>query len=237
MVNKGLDELFDKVLRPLRSKNARKIFMIFLERRDALYLTTYDLQNRLHQDGVELTKVELNNWLKSLNDAEIITKGEERGKPTTIEYEDRYTYDMWSLTPQGFRIAADLNKLINGSSLHLDEEEAYSPPDEIKAHKDTQLSASEIEVSSLQTSLLNILWSEKSSVTMEEIKQGFIPPDGLIEDVLSNLISRGIIQEDEALTSKGLLAKVMRLIGFSPRKDVVFRLTEKGRKMATGKLV
>lgn len=237
MVYKGFDELFDKVLRPLRSKNARKIFMIFLERRDALYLTTYDLQNRLHQDGIELTKVELNNWLKSLNDAEIITKGEGRGKPTTIEYDDRYTYDMWSLTPQGFRIVADLNKLIIGSSLNLDEEEAYSRPDEIKAQKDTHLSTSEIEVSSLQKSLLNILSCEKSPFTMEEIKQGFIPPDGEIEDMFSNLISHGIIQKDEAPTSKGLLATVIRLLGFSPRKDVVFRLTEKGRKMATGKLV
>lgn len=233
-INRELDELFDKFLRPLRSKNARGIFLIFLERRDVPYLTTFDLQNRLHQDGVELTKVELNNWLKSLNDAEIITKGERRGKPTTIDYDDRYTFDMWSLTSKGLQIATDLNRLMTGSLTLSKEDESVPAIREIGVYEETSMTDLEIEVSSLQTIMLSILHGEVGPITKASIKQGFTPPDDLIEEALSNLIFQGAVQEEEASDLEGLLTKILRVIGLTPERDVVYRLTEKGRKMASG---
>jgi len=233
-INSKLDELFDKFLRPLRSKNARGIFLIFLERRDAPYLTTLDLQNRLHQDGVELTKVELNNWLKSLNDAEIITKGERRGKPTTIDYDDRYTFDMWSLTSKGLQIATDLNRLMTGSLTISKEDESVPAIREIGVYEETSMTDLEIEVSNLQTFMLSILHGEVGPITKASIKKGFTPPDDLIEEALSNLIFQGVVQEEEPSDFEGLLTKILRVIGLTPERDVVYRLTEKGRKMASG---
>ncbi len=95
-----LEEIFEKTLRPLQSRNARHIFLI-LRDTEQEYLTTYDMQPILEEQGNKLSKVELNNWLTALQDVGLVRKAPERGKPTTIPYTRRYTFDLWKLTQKG----------------------------------------------------------------------------------------------------------------------------------------
>ena len=95
-----LEEIFDKTLRPLQSRNARHIFLILRDTGQE-YLTTYDMQPILEGQENKLNKVELNNWLTALQDVGLVRKASKRGKPTTVPYTRRYTFDLWKLTKKG----------------------------------------------------------------------------------------------------------------------------------------
>lgn len=103
-----LDEAFEKTLRPLMSDSARLIYMTLKESQEP-NLTTLDMQNELRRHGVKLSKKELNNWLSSLQATGLVQKEPERGKPTTIPYDGKYTYDLWSLTEKGRETARRLS--------------------------------------------------------------------------------------------------------------------------------
>ena len=108
--DEDLNELFEIYLRPLRSKNARSIYTLFLDEKREL--TTLDLQERLGQIGISLRKKEINAWLRSLQSATLISKRDERGKPTTIEYNGRYSFDLWNLTRKGWEMAEVLEVIL-----------------------------------------------------------------------------------------------------------------------------
>jgi DNA-binding HxlR family transcriptional regulator len=103
-----LDEAFEKTLRPLMSDSARLIYLTLKESQEP-NLTTLDMQNKLKNQGVKLSKKELNNWLSSLQATGLVQKEPERGKPTTIHYSGRYTYDLWGLTEKGRETAQRLS--------------------------------------------------------------------------------------------------------------------------------
>ncbi|MFH2112441.1 MAG: hypothetical protein ABIJ47_14425 [Candidatus Bathyarchaeota archaeon] len=103
-----LAEAFEKTLRPLMSDSARIIYLTLKESKEP-NLTTLDMQNELRKHGVKLSKKELNNWLSSLQATGLVQKEPERGKPTTIHYNGRYTYDLWSLTEKGRETAHRLS--------------------------------------------------------------------------------------------------------------------------------
>jgi DNA-binding HxlR family transcriptional regulator len=103
-----LDEAFEKTLRPLMSDNARLIYLTLKESKEP-NLTTLDMQNKLKRHEVKLSKKELNNWLSSLQTTGLVQKEPERGKPTTILYNGKYTYDLWSLTEKGRETAKRLS--------------------------------------------------------------------------------------------------------------------------------
>jgi len=103
-----LDEAFEKTLRPLMSDSARLIYLT-LKESNGRNLTTLDMQNELKNHGVKLSKKELNNWLSSLQATGLVQKEPERGKPTTIQYNGKYTYDLWSLTEKGRETAQKLS--------------------------------------------------------------------------------------------------------------------------------
>jgi DNA-binding HxlR family transcriptional regulator len=103
-----LDEAFEKTLRPLVSYSARIIYVTLKESMEP-NLTTLDMQNELRRQGVILSKKELNNWLSSLQATGLVQKEPERGKPTTIPYDGKYTYDLWSLTEKGRETARRLS--------------------------------------------------------------------------------------------------------------------------------
>lgn len=109
------DELFEKTYKPFRSRNARTLFNIFIMEKEKEYLTTLDIQAHLDDLGIDLSKKEINAWLRSLQEADLITKQQERGKPTTLTYDDKYTFDKWSLTEAGFNVSEDLNELMLGT--------------------------------------------------------------------------------------------------------------------------
>ena len=99
-----MDQIFDNTLRPLWSKSARTIFKVLLDS-DKSYMTTLDIQDKIKKFNLKLSKKEINNWLTSLQEANFVSKEENRGKPTTIEYNGRYTFDLWRTTKNGEEIA------------------------------------------------------------------------------------------------------------------------------------
>ena len=102
---RALDQLFEVDLKPLKNANARILYKIFLDSNKSKHLTTLDIQDLLRGTDLTLHKKEINAWLSGLKIAGLITKEHERGKPTTIEYVGRYTYDLWSLTEKGRDVA------------------------------------------------------------------------------------------------------------------------------------
>jgi len=107
----NLDELFDGPLKPMNSDNARLVYKLFLDAKDQ-GLTTLDIQHLLKDYDRKYSKKDLHNWLNDLMDAELITKESERGKPTTVAYNGRYTYDIWRLTPQGYQIGRKIERFL-----------------------------------------------------------------------------------------------------------------------------
>lgn len=107
----NLDQLFDGPLKPMNSDNARLVYKLFFDARDQ-GLTTLDIQHLLQDYDRKYSKKDLHNWLNDLMNAGLITKESERGKPTTIAYNGRYTYDIWHLTPQGYRIGRKIERFL-----------------------------------------------------------------------------------------------------------------------------
>jgi hypothetical protein len=107
----NLDELFDGPLKPMNSDNARLVYKLLFDAKDQ-GLTTLDIQHLLKDYDRKYSKKDLHNWLNDLMDAELITKESERGKPTTVAYNGRYTYDIWRLTPQGYQIGRKIERFL-----------------------------------------------------------------------------------------------------------------------------
>jgi len=107
----NLDELFDGPLKPMNSDNARLVYKLFFDAKDQ-GLTTLDIQHLLKDYDRKHSKKDLHNWLNDLMDAGLITKESERGKPTTVAYNGRYTYDIWRLTPQGYQIGRKIERFL-----------------------------------------------------------------------------------------------------------------------------
>jgi len=111
-----LDALFDGYLKPLRSGNARLIYKVLYDMREREHLTTLDIKMILKKFDLDLNKKEINGWLVSLKEAGLVSKEEERGKPTTIDYDDKYTFDRWKLTYLGAEIGGRLHHLLASKS-------------------------------------------------------------------------------------------------------------------------
>jgi hypothetical protein len=103
-----IDKLFEGVLKPFHSKNARMIFEVFCQNKEYTYITTYDIELKLKKKGTSITKKEINSWLVSLSEASLISKTAERGRPMMSNYDDRYTFDLWHLTDTGLLVAERL---------------------------------------------------------------------------------------------------------------------------------
>lgn len=115
-----LEDIFDKTLRPLQSRNARHIFLLLRDTNQE-FLTTYDMQPILEEQGNKLSKVELNNWLTALQDVGLVHKTSERGKPTTVPYTRRYTFDLWKLTQKGRETSVQLDIFRGNTPIQLKE--------------------------------------------------------------------------------------------------------------------
>jgi hypothetical protein len=61
---------------------------------------------------MQLNKIELNNWLTTLMMSGLIEKSENRGKPTTITYNKKYTYALWKISSKGIEIGKLMPLLI-----------------------------------------------------------------------------------------------------------------------------
>ena len=228
-----LHELFDVQLRPLRSKNARTIYLIIVDMKNIPFLTTFDLQNKLKQMNIDLSKKEINGWLKSLQEAGLITKEAERGKPSTTIYDDKYTFDKWCITPKGEEISNIVNSLIAGKiesiispSIETIEEIAGENKITKKQRRDN------IEQIYLYLTALKGLLSRGGLISRDEIHESLIPEEAACDKTISSFLDKGLIEAVEPLRTSGLRLWLYRMLGLSKGDDTSFRLTKKGRNLA-----
>lgn len=202
-VEERLDELFDLWLRPLRSRNARRIFEILIRYNHKEHITTLDMQTLLVQRCVDLSKREINAWLRSLQEAGLIRKGEDRGKPTVIEYDGKYTFDKWALTDEGMEIFEFLRVPFpdydGGQSPKKDHQEIT--PDSVLAAINS--SGGEVEKAALTESLTN----------MNEL-----------HEVLETLVKDGVLEKIKPYNPGSLINRLREFLGLNRIREVRYRL-------------
>jgi len=221
-----LDQLFDFDLRPMRSKNARLIFKLFFDA-DKQEITTLDMQEFLKKYDNPLSKKELNNWLKVLQEAKLIEKAEIRGKPTTITYSGKYSFDLYRLTDRGREIFHKISIFLNKYPI-LNEQKTLEKP--LNTTQESQIieDFEEIKVEFLRMAILKELKNEMSSDILS--KRTGIRHENLVEyiqeKVRSEITPLYQIQE----TPIGAGRKILSLIGFKADKTYTVSLSSEGKK-------
>jgi len=222
------DQLFGIYLKPLRSKNARLIFLILLKLKDAGYLTTHDIQNKLKDIGYLMNKKEINGWLKSLLDSGLIVKEEERGKPSIIKYEDKYTFDEWKLSEIGINVGNLINAPLNSVGY-----EPLKGINYIKLEVLNEDSLQTIEDLYILSKLLVTLKKEgeqmpfntlrkKIQITAEKLAMYSWPDSSWSEKPLFE------VSRNKSTTK----SKLLKLFGYVSESDLAFSLTDEGSKIA-----
>ena len=223
-----IGELFDVVLRPLMSRNARTMYAIFVEEK-VEYLTTLDIQHRLREKNVNLSKKEINAWLKSLQEAGLIDRGKVRGKPTTLDYDDKYTFDMWGLTLLGQEMSNSIASLLNREGTSSE----HTLPDVEEVPHDLEIRArffKQLEKRYLKLAVLRRLFNEDQGIAIEIIKNNSLILNSKIDIIIDELIANNLIQKALSAPSKSLISRLKMLLGIS-REFVVLKLTDEGSEM------
>ncbi len=226
-----LDIIFEETLRPLMSRSARQIYIILVKSAET-HLTTLDIQDILKNRAVKLSKKELNNWLSSLQSAGLVQKDLERGKPTTIPYNDKYTYDLWSLTGKGLETAQKL-------SIFSQETPTLS---KVKTITETRLpdldNVTEEQITRLETLYLNmrILKVLRDEVHPVPLKQLSVK-SGISQDMLQGFIERQIKSVEIPLyllieRDLGLVDRILESLGLRRRRGTLVSLSSDGKRKA-----
>jgi DNA-binding transcriptional ArsR family regulator len=227
---KLFDQLFERAYKPFRSRNARTLFNIFIVEKEKEHLTTLDIQTHLDEIGIDLSKKEINAWLRSLQEADLITKEQERGKPTTLVYDDKYTFDKWSLSEKGLNVSEDLRELISGTIGGEQYNNNLSVDD--RAVTDTAAPSQDdgsLQASYLQSLLLSELRRSSGIMQRNELLKKLIPGDAELDYALSELIEQGLIDVKKR-KGGGFLTRVLVTLGLKPG-DREVHLTEKGHRL------
>ena len=231
----GFDTLFDIYLRPLKSRNTRTIFKVLVETREAGSLTTLDIQAKLEKYGIELSKKEINGWLRTLLAAGLVSKEAERGKPTTIEYDDKYTFGLWQLTDLGAKIAEGLPNLLKTKPF-LPEENAMNTLEGIagaEAVIRTRTLKRLDELSTFVKTLL-VLLESGGELQTTKLKRRLVPKEDELDKLLSNYSkpSWGPALVVRRPSRQSLKARFLSIFGLSPKMDPAYAFTEEGRRLA-----
>ncbi len=226
---RALDQLFEVDLKPLKNANARILYLIFLDSKKSKHLTTLDIQHKLKGTGLMLQKKEINAWLSSLQSASLITKEYMRGKPTTIDYHGRYTYDLWGLTKKGRVIAKKLEIISLGKTSPQAIENAETGVAFEQKRENTHLGSHRL-IDLGMKALLEAILHTKDSVTIEGLREQMSPS----AESLSAMISRGDL--DGVLTvgleeSTSIAEKIFGFLGISKKRKYRLTVTEKGREI------
>jgi len=219
------DRLFEKAYKPFRSRNARTLFNIFIIEKKKEYLTTLDIQTHLDERGIDLSKKEINAWLRSLQQVDLITKEQERGKPTTLAYDDKYTFDKWSLTETGLNVSEGLRELISGTlngEQHPVTVRTYGRPVADSAAPSMDYGSQQMNI--LQDLLLAELRRSDGKMQKNDLMKRLIPSNAEIDHALSALIEQGLIDIKER-DGGGFLTRVLVALGLKT-EDKEVHLTE-----------
>lgn len=217
-----LESLFDGTLKPLHSRNARKIFEVFYQFQRYNYITTYDLEIELKKNDLQINKKEINGWLISLQEAQLIIKLDERGKPVVSSYKDRYTFDLWRLSETGLIVGQRLPIFMEKKDMTLPSLTELTPS---KIH--------ELEDLYFMAKLLITLYSRGGSLSYTDLRKELSidreklaiyswPDASYSEKPLFEVIVK----------PPSLRAKVFKVFGWVLEQDLSFKLTEEGLKIA-----
>lgn len=229
--DKDLDELFEIYLKPLKSRNARTIYRIFLDEIERRELTTLDFQARLAYVGISLSKKEINAWLRSLQDADLVSKEAIRGKPTTIEYNDRYSFDLWSLTPNGIEMG-DLLEII----LTKKEADRKGLDDDVKILDGwdpewVEGAAGEMDERYILLASIRTLWRSGRSLKSGELMNKINPTKTTLNETLLSANGRKLLAVTES-GSESVVDKVLNYLGLRKKDRNFISLTHDGRRLA-----
>jgi hypothetical protein len=218
-----LDVLFEGLLKPLHSRNARRIFSVFYMNRDFEYLTTHDLEHILDEGGLSISKKEINAWLVSLQDAGLIVKMDERGKPVVSAYINRYTFDLWRLSETGLNVGQKL-------PIFMTNEE---PKDIPHLAEITLRKLNEIEDLYYTSKILLLLHEHDGSLSYSELrKQLAIDREKLAIYSWPDASHSEKPLFEIKIKPPTLRTKIFRLFGWVQEQDLTFTLTDTGREMA-----
>jgi hypothetical protein len=225
---RSLDRLFEVDLKPLKNNNARILYKIFLDSKTSKHLTTLDIQDKLKTTDLMLQKKEINAWLSSLQSAGLITKENMRGKPTTIDYIGRYTYDLWRLTEKGREIAKKLVVFSSGKTSLKGLDDAQTDAD-LREKVVKRYSDSHNLTDPKLMELLRTILHTKEAITLEDLREKMSPSTKSILDT----ISRGNLEGVLTVRSEESASIADKIFGFLGRpKKMIYRLTitDEGRK-------
>jgi hypothetical protein len=226
------DDLFELYLKPLRSRNARLIFLILFKFKDAGYLTTHDIQTKLKDIGHVLNKKEINGWLKSLGDSKLVIKDNERGKPSIIEYNDKYTFDQWKLSNTGINIGRAIPNLV-AASLNLIEPEPTKDISSIKLKTLTEESLENIEDLYILSKLLVTLKKEGRQMQFDTLRKKIqITAEKLAVYSWPHSIWSEIPLFEVTKNTPTMRSKILKLFGYVSESDLSFSLTKEGSRLA-----
>jgi hypothetical protein len=221
--NELLDNLFDRLLKPLHSRNARRIFEVFNQYKEYKYITTHDIEIELGKQGFSINKKEINGWLLSLQEAELIFKLNERGKPVISNYEDRYTFDLYQLTKTGLIVSQKLLLFTKTNDLILPHLTELTPS---KIH--------EIEDLYMTSKLLITLFKHGGSLSYADLlKELAIDREKLAVYSWPDASYSEKPLFKVTVKPQSLRAKVFKIFGWILEQDLSFKLTEEGLKIAS----
>jgi hypothetical protein len=220
--NEFLDSLFEGILKPLHSRNARRIFEVFNQYKVYNYITTHDIEIEFGKQGLSINKKEINGWLLSLQEADLIFKLNERGKPVISNYEYRYTFDLWQLTKTGLMVSQKLLFFKETNDLILPRLTELTPS-----------KIREIEDLYMTSKLLITLFNHGGSLSYTDLRKELAinreklavyswPDASYSEKPLFEVIVK----------PPSLKAKVFKVFGWILEQDLSFKLTEEGLRIA-----
>ena len=218
-----LDFLFEGLLKPLHSKNARHIFDVFYKNRRYEHLTTHDIERILEEQGLSINKKEINGWVVSLQDAGLVVKMEERGKPVVSIYGDRYTFDLWRLTETGLNVGQKL-------SIFMAKEGPRNIPHLAEL---TPTMIHEIEDLYFTSKILLLLYYHEGRLSYSDLrKQLAIDREKLAVYSWPDASHSEKPLFEIKIKPPTLRTKIFKLFGWVLEQDLTFTLTEEGRSMA-----
>ena len=235
LTTQNLDELFDGPLKPMNSGNARLVYKLFYDAKDQ-GLTTVDIQHLLEDYKRKYSKKDLHNWLNDLMASGLITKESERGKPTMVKYNGRYTYDIWRLTPQGYQIGRKIEGFL-GKYPNLIEEKIIEKTRLPGLHELKSSDLDEIQALYLNSALITALHESGGSMDLKSLSEKTMvkpEPLGRFLQAQQKNGSPPLYQLSEK--PRGIGERILQTLGLSSFKNLLVSLSPEGKKIVEGLL-
>ncbi|MBN2335358.1 hypothetical protein JXL21_07325 [Candidatus Bathyarchaeota archaeon] len=230
-----MDELFDGPLKPMNSGNARLVYKLFYDARDQ-GLTTIDIQHLLEDYDRKYSKKDLHNWLNDLMASNLITKESQRGKPTIVPYNGRYTYDIWRLTPHGYQIGRKIEGFI-GKYPNLIEEKIIEKTRLPTLHELKSSDLDTIQALYMNSAILTTIHESGGSTDLKSLSEKtMVKPEPLGRFLQTQQKNGSPPLYHLSEKPMGIAERILQTLGLSSFKNLVVSLSSEGKKIVEGLL-